>query len=259
MDMEDVEDMEETETEVATEEGEEEVTVEAVDSPEADTAECLTLPEPRAAGFAVSHNGGIYVLGGVVYNEDPRDPENESIRSSNAVYYLDTGTFPLAWEEVTAMNEPREHFTAVVDERIYAVRGRNEDSTRMRGVESWAPGEESWRQEEDAPIGGSAGVVAAVGECIYAFGGEFSQFTDTGTLKASQVFHTPSATWRTLESDIQEEPLDASDALILHGVFGVTFEELGQTKIMAAGGGDEAWIAPISKVHIFTPPDGCTE
>lgn len=156
------------------------------------------------------------------------------------------------------MNESREHFTAVVAlDRIYAVRGRNEQSPRMRSVESWAPGEAAWRQEEDAPIGGSAGIVAAVNECIYAFGGEFTPFTHTGTLRASQVFHVPSGAWRTLDAEIQEEPLDAGDVLHLHGVFAALFEEDGQTKIFVAGGGDEAWGSPISKTHIFTPPQSC--
>jgi N-acetylneuraminic acid mutarotase len=220
--------------------------------------DCLRLPEPRAAGFAVSHGGGIYVFGGVVENEAPRDPANEAIRADDRVYSLDTAQFPLQWQEMPSMNEPREHFNAVVvEERIYAVRGRNEESPRMRGLESWAPGEEAWQQEEEAPIGGSAGIVAAIDQCIYAFGGEFTPFTHTGTLRASQVFHVPSGAWRTLDSDVQDEPLDASDVLHLHGVFAATFEEEGQTKILVAGGGDEAWGSPISKVHIFTPPEGC--
>jgi hypothetical protein len=225
---------------------------------EMEVEECLRLPEARAAGFAVSLEGGIYLLGGVVENEQPRDPANEAIRADQRVYFLDTAQFPLQWQEMPSMNEAREHFTAVVvDGRIYAIRGRNEASSRMRGVESWAPGEEAWRQEEEVPVGGSAGIVAVIDECIYVFGGEFTPFTHTGTLLASQVFHVPSGAWRTLQTEVQEEPLDASDVLHLHGVFAATFEEDGQTKILAAGGGDEAWGSPISKSHIFTPLEGC--
>jgi hypothetical protein len=219
--------------------------------------ECLTLPEPRAAGAAVSVNEGIYLLGGVVYDEDPRDPVNGVIRADTSVYFLDTTEYPLAWQRMPSMEHAREHFSAeLIGDRIYAMRGRTADDTKMRSVESWAPGEEQWRQEQDAPIGGSAGVVASIDQCIYVFGGEFTPMTMTGTLRASQVFHAPTGTWQLLQSQIADEP-DASDALALHGVFGEVFTTKASPHIFVFGGGDEAWGAPISKTHIFTPPASC--
>jgi hypothetical protein len=219
--------------------------------------DCLSLPEPRAAGAAISVNEGIYLLGGVVYDEEPRDPINEAIRADTRVYFLDTTDYPLAWQEMPSMHHAREHFSAeLVGERIYAIRGRTADDTKMRSVESWAPGEEAWRQEQDAPIGGSAGIVASVDQCIYVFGGEFTPMTQTGTLRASQVFHAPTGTWQLLQSQIADEP-DASDALALHGVYGGVFTTRASPHIFAMGGGDEAWGSPISKTHIFTPPASC--
>jgi hypothetical protein len=219
---------------------------------------CLRLPEARAAGAAVSVDGGIYLLGGVVDNEDPRDLTNEAIRPDERVYFLDTSELPLRWQEMPSMNEARGHFTAVVvGGRIYAIGGRTAEDTRMRGVESWALGVDAWRQEQPAPVGGSAGIVAAVGECIYSFGGEFTPLRHTGTLLVSQVFHVPSGVWRTLHSRIESSPLDATEVLQLQGVFGAVLGEAGAERIFVLGGGDQAWGSPISKTHSFTPPESC--
>jgi hypothetical protein len=238
------------------------------------TETCLKLPEPRAAGTAVSLSAGgatlpatlpltlgsnrIYVIGGVVPNRGAGDPVNASIRTTASVIALDTTKFPLTWEVAPSLRESREHFNAaVVDGRIWVFHGRGEISTHMRGVESWAPGEASWRREPDAPIGTSANVLAAVGECVYSFGGEFIASNVTGTLNASQVFHVPSRTWRLLDSTVSKQPLDASGGTGKHGTYGITFVERGVTKIMAPGGASLAWFAPMSRVHVFTPPARC--
>lgn len=238
------------------------------------TETCLKLPEPRSAGTAVSLSGGgaalpatlpltlggnrIYVIGGVVPNTGAGDPVNASIRSTASVIALDTGKYPLAWETAPPLREPREHFNAaVVDGRIWVFHGRSESSTHMRGVESWAPGEGSWRREPDAPVGTSANVLAAVGKCVYSFGGEFIASNVTGTLTNSQVFHVPTRTWRLLDSTVGKQPSDASGATSKHGTYGITFVERGATKIMAPGGASLAWFAPMSRVHVFTPPARC--
>lgn len=219
---------------------------------------CLRLPTARAGGAAVSLGNVIYVIGGVVPNVGSADPVNESIRTTASVLALDTTRFPLTWEEVPPLIESREHFNAVaVAGRAWVFNGRGERSTHMRGVESWAPGEPEWRREPDAPIGTSANVLAAVGDCVYSFGGEFIASTVTATLTASQVFHVPSRTWRLLDATFSKVPLDAAGAASKHGTYGTTFVENGVTRIMAPGGAGTAWFDPMSRVHVFTPPPRC--
>ncbi len=222
------------------------------------SGECLRLPAPRAAGSAVSVGDRIYVLGGVEPNLGARDPVNESIRTTAAVLALDTTRFPLTWEVVPGMLESREHFNAVfVRDRIWAFNGRNERSTHMRGVESWAPGEAAWQREPDSPVGTSANVLAAVGDCVYSFGGEFIASNITGTVTNSQVFDVVNRVWRFVDATVSKTPLDASGATNKHGTYGIAFVENGVTKIMAPGGASTAWFDPMSRVHVFTPPPSC--
>ncbi len=219
---------------------------------------CLTLPEPRSAGAALSLGNRIYVIGGVVPNSGAGDPVNASIRTTASVISLDTTKYPLTWQVMPPLGERREHFNAVVaGGRIWVLHGRGEISTHMRGVESWAPGEPDWRREPDAPIGTSANVLAAVGDCVYSFGGEFIASNVTGTLTNSQVFHLRSRTWRLLDATVQDKPVDAGGATSKHGTYGIPFVERGVTKIMAPGGASLAWFAPMSRVHVFTPPARC--
>jgi hypothetical protein len=222
------------------------------------SADCLRLPHARAAGAAVSVGDRIYLMGGVEPYPNSPDPVNFSIRTTASVLVLDTSKRPLRWEPAPALEQPREHFNAVVAAaRIWVFHGRNEVSTRLPGVESWAPGEAAWRREQDAPVGTSANVLAAVGDCVYSFGGEFTANNVTGTNNASQVFHVPTRSWRRLRTRIRTRPRDASGATTKHGTYGVVFLERGRARIMAPGGASTAWFDPMSKVHVFTPPRRC--
>ncbi len=216
--------------------------------------ECLALPASRSAGAAVSFGNRIYVMGGVVPFEDSPDPVNQSIRTTSSVIYLDTTVFPLRWVEAPSLHEGREHFNAVVvDGRIWVFQGRSEASTHMRGVESMRPDHGGWRKEQEAPVGASANILAAVGKLVYSFGGEFIASNITGTLHASQVFDVRTRTWSRLATTVATTPLDAAGADAKHGTYGVTIVENGVAKIMAPGGASTAWFDPMSKVHVFTP------
>jgi hypothetical protein len=216
---------------------------------------CLKLPSPRSAGAAVSVGTRIFVIGGVEHVMDSPDPVNQSIRTTASVLSLDTTQLPLRWEEAPTLRESREHFNAVVvDGRIWVFQGRNEQSTHMRGVESFALDESEWRQEQDAPVGASANILAAVGNRVFSFGGEFIASNITGTLIASQVFDVGTREWSRLETTVSNTPLDAAGADAKHGTYGVTITEEGVQKIMAPGGAATAWFDPMSKVHVFTPP-----
>ena len=218
------------------------------------SAECLRLPGARAAGAVLSVGTRIYLLGGVEPNPGSPDPVNASIRTTSSVLVLDTSKFPLKWENAPAMRESREHFNTVsAGGRIWVFNGRNEVSTHLPSVESWAPGEPAWRAEQDAPVGTSANTLARVGDCVYSFGGEFIASNTSGTLTASQVFHLPSRSWRVLRSRVRKRPRDATGATSKHGTYGVVFREAGRTRIMAPGGAATAWFDPMSKVHVFTP------
>lgn len=217
--------------------------------------QCLELPERRSAGAAVSVGDRIYLMGGVVPNLDSPDPVNQSIRTTSSVIFLDTTRFPLRWREAPSLRESREHFNAVAAEgRIWVFQGRSERSTHMRGVESMQPGHGGWRPEQDAPVGASANILAAVGTRVFSFGGEFIASNITGTLIASQVFDLTTRRWSRLQTTVATAPLDASGADAKHGTYGVTFVEEGVAKIMAPGGASTAWFDPMSKVHVFIPP-----
>ena len=216
--------------------------------------ECLRLPEPRSAGAAVSFGDRIYLMGGVVPFAGSPDPVNRSIRTTASVVTLDTTVFPLRWVEVPSLHESREHFNAVVvGDRIWVFQGRSEASTHMRGVESLRPDHGGWRREQEAPVGASANVLAAVGDRVYSFGGEFIASNITGTLQASQVFDVTTRTWSRLETTFERTPLDATGADAKHGTYGVTIVEEGVPKIMAPGGASTAWFDPMSRVHVFIP------
>jgi hypothetical protein len=218
---------------------------------------CLTLPTPRAAGAAVSFGSRIYLMGGVVPYENSPDPVNQSIRTTDSVIFLDTTVFPLRWRRAPSLHASREHFNAVVRRgRIWVFQGRNEVSTHLRGVESMRPGKGGWRREQDAPVGASANILAAVGRRVYSFGGEFIASNITGTLQASQVFDVSTRSWSRLATTVTTTPLDATGADSKHGTYGVTIVENGVRKIMAPGGAATAWFDPMSKVHIFLPPTG---
>lgn len=216
--------------------------------------QCLRLPSPRSAGAAVSFGNRIYLMGGVVPFEGSPDPVNQSIRTTASVVHLDTTVFPLRWVEAPALHESREHFNAVAAEgRIWVFQGRSEASTHMRGVESMRPGHGGWRKEQEAPVGASANVLAAVGKRVYSFGGEFIASNITGTLRASQVFDVTTRTWSRLETTFETTPLDATGADAKHGTYGVTIVEEGVAKILAPGGAATAWFDPMSRVHVFVP------
>jgi hypothetical protein len=219
---------------------------------------CLTLPSKRAAGAAVSIGSRIYVMGGVVPFPGSPDPVNESIHTTRSVLVLDTTRFPLRWRRAPALRQPREHFNATVRAgRIWVFHGRNEVSTHMRGVESWRPGERRWRREQPGPVGTSANILAAVGPCVYSFGGEFIASNVSGTLRVSQVFDVRSRSWSRLRTQVATEPMDATGADNKHGTYGIAYRENGRTRIMAPGGAATAWFDPMSKVHRFTPPREC--
>jgi hypothetical protein len=219
---------------------------------------CLRLPAARAAGAAVSVGRRIYLIGGVVRSRRSPDPANQSIHTTTSIRYLDTTRFPLRWRAAPSLRMRREHFNAVVARgRIWAFQGRNEASTHLRSVESWAPGQRRWRREQPAPVGASANILGAVGTCVYSFGGEFMASNVSGTLTASQVFDVRRRAWRRLQTTIRTTPLDATGADGKHGTYGVVFVENGTRKIMAPGGAATAWFDPMSKVHVFTPPARC--
>jgi hypothetical protein len=219
---------------------------------------CLRLPAHRAAGAAVSVGRRVYLIGGVVHSMHGPDPVNQSIRTTRSVLYLDTTKFPLRWRTAPGLRVPREHFNAAfVNARIWVFQGRNETSTHLRAVESWAPGQRRWRREQPAPVGASANILAAVGRCVYSFGGEFIASNVSGTLTASQVFDVRRRSWSRLQTTIRTTPLNATGADSKHGTYGVAFVENGARKIMAPGGAATAWFDPMSKVHVFTAPARC--
>jgi hypothetical protein len=133
--------------------------------------------------------------------------------------------------------------------RIWVFHGRNEISTHMRSAESWTPGEPRWRREQPALVGTSANILAAVGPCVYSFGGEFIASNVSGTLRTSQVFDVRSPSWSRLRARVRTEPLDATGADSKHGTYGIAFRENGRTRIMAPGGACSTRSARFTSSH----------
>ena len=89
------------------------------------------------------------------------------VSSNDEIWCYDPVT--KTWDtDLPLLNEPRFGCElAVADGRIYAIGGLNVD---FHSVESWAPGEDSWRMEPSLNVGRSQFGSGAIGNDIYVFG-----------------------------------------------------------------------------------------
>jgi N-acetylneuraminic acid mutarotase len=145
------------------------------------------LPYGLAAGGAAVVAGKLYLVGGVA-GAGPR-----RILVQRALV-LDLAR-PDRWRFVPGPTN-REHLAVVAaGDRIYALGGRTAGfDTNTRLVESWRPGERSWRREAPLPgARGGTGAAYAGGE-IVSIGGE----APTGTIASVYAYSLARRTWRRL-------------------------------------------------------------
>lgn len=179
------------------------------------------MPSPRAGGGVAAWNGMVIYAGGLspggsVARVDAYDPDADE------------------WTRLEDMPRPRDHFqAAVVDESVYAVGGRTTDAggatEDIAAVDALAlPAEAAdldtatWDEGVTSlptPRGGLG--VAAVGDCIYAVGGEVSG--DESVTGATEAYDTVGGAWHPLESLWAPR----------HGIQAAT---VGSTIYIAAGG-----------------------
>jgi N-acetylneuraminic acid mutarotase len=123
------------------------------------------LTAPRGALAATTVGQRIVVAGGSTRG----DGRAESV--SREVEVLEKRK---SWVRAPDMFEPREHFAlSTVANRVIAIGGRAGGlDTNLRSVESWRPGENTWRREGALQKERGGFSAAAVGNSVCAAGGE---------------------------------------------------------------------------------------
>jgi N-acetylneuraminic acid mutarotase len=145
------------------------------------------LPYGVAAGGAAFLGGKLYLVAGVA------GPADRSVLV-HRVLVLNLRR-PDRWRFAPAPT-PREHLAVTVAAgRIYALGGRKAGyDTNLAVVESWHPGERSWRRERPLPEARGGTGAAAVRNVIVSAGGE----APSGTIASVYAYDVTRKTWRAL-------------------------------------------------------------
>lgn len=184
----------------------------------------------RSSPGVAAYNGELYVFGGnhyatILSRVDIYDPNTDTWRSGcempaatcpgravrlGDIIYVNNGDGPnelwaydpvgCTWDtSIPLMNVSRGNYELqVVNGRIYAIGGSN-TSGSLSSVESWAPGEASWRMEPSLNIARYQFASAVIGNDIYVFGG-----CDGSDLSSTEVLRTRLCTGP-IEGDINND------------------------------------------------------
>lgn len=196
----------------------------AVYDPKSDSfSEGTDMPSPRAAGGVAAWHGKLIYAGGL-------GPEGSVARVD--AYDPLTGE----WTRLEDMPRPRDHFqAAVVGNRLYAVGGRRTiESEGHIAIEDIAAVDvldlttAKWSADITSIPTTRGGLgVAAVGECVYAIGGERVTGAPDEATGVVESYGTRSGLWRELPS----LPIPR------HGIQAATIGK----RIYVAGGGTESF------------------
>jgi N-acetylneuraminic acid mutarotase len=145
------------------------------------------LPYGLAAGGAAFLGGKLYLVAGVA------GPPDRSVLVRR-VLVLDLAR-PDRWRFAPAPT-PREHLAVTVAAgRIYALGGRKAGyDTNLAVVESWRPGDRTWRKERPLPEARGGTGAAAVGNVVVSAGGE----APSGTIGSAYAYDATHRAWRSL-------------------------------------------------------------
>jgi Kelch motif len=145
------------------------------------------LPYGLAAGGAAVVDGKLYLVGGVAGTPDRRILVRRAL-------VLDLRR-PDRWRFASGP-AGREHLAVVARAgRIYAIGGRTAGFDTNTGlVESWRPGERSWRKLAPLPEARGGTGAAALGDAIVSIGGE----APAGTIASVYAYDVAGAAWRRL-------------------------------------------------------------
>jgi N-acetylneuraminic acid mutarotase len=145
------------------------------------------LPYGLAAGGAAFLGGRLYLVAGVA------GPLDRSVLVRHMLV-IDPAR-PDRWRLAPAPT-PREHLAVTVAMgRIYALGGRTAGyDTNLSLVESWRPGERTWRIEQPLPEARGGTGAAAVSNVIVSVGGE----APPGTISSVYGYDVSGRTWRRL-------------------------------------------------------------
>lgn len=86
----------------------------------------------------------------------------------------------------------------MVDGKIYVAGGRNQRGFTLNTLEVYNLKTAKWRVLEPMPTGRSGHAVAAVGGCLYVFGGEVNRQSGAGIFAQLEVYSAASGRWSRL-------------------------------------------------------------
>jgi non-specific serine/threonine protein kinase len=141
------------------------------------------MPAPRTAGAAVTLNDAIYLVGGTTFKAGAVLPTWK--------YEPESDT----WQDVAALQERREHLTAVVlNGKIYALGGRWIQD--LNSVEIYDPASDRWTFGPPMEVARAGFGATVLDGKIYVAGGEW--INTLKTLKSVEVFDPATSTWSAL-------------------------------------------------------------
>jgi N-acetylneuraminic acid mutarotase len=153
-----------------------------------------------------------------------------------------------AWTVLASMPTPRDHLgVAVLDGRLHAIGGRAGghdhgagDPFTLTVHEVYDPEADAWSAAAELPTGRSGHAVAALGGCVYAFGGEGNRATPDGMFDEVERFVASGGAWERL--GVMPVPRHGMGAVSVDG------------RVLVPGGGVVAGLGATDHADAFTPP-----
>jgi N-acetylneuraminic acid mutarotase len=197
----------------------------------------LAAPLPTARGglAATVLDGRLFVVGGA----------RDGVSVGDVAVYDAAAD---AWTTLAPMPTPRDHLgVAPLDGRVHAIGGRagghdhgSGDPFTLATHEVYDPEADAWSAAQGMPTGRSGHAVAALGGCLYAFGGEGNRAAPDGMFDEVERFVASSGAWERL----------GAMPVPRHGMGAVGVDG----RVLMPGGGLVAGLGATDHADAFTPP-----